>query len=164
MCWFFGGGYTSCVLATLFKSNAIVFNPQLICCNWSKPHIDRLKDGVLCEDQQLLEDRLNLNLIIEKFNYLPSLHIFYNVVAKEDIDNQLIPFVSKLSEKYSVMEIKDRIRFDFYTNEKGHNGMIDNDDTIKLIEQDLKISNITHSGKNDDSWLGVLFNKFRRIR
>ena len=129
-----GGGFTSCALATLFNSKAIVYNPQLICKNWSIPHIEALKT-VLKEEEELDDNRLNLNNIITHEGSCPLLHICQNVYAEEDIINQIVPFVKQLPEEYLLCE---RVRFDFYSNEKGHNGMVDNDKTIDMILTDLE--------------------------
>lgn len=128
-----GGGYTSCALATLFKSSALVYNPQLICLNWSEPHNELLRK-VLKEGEELIEERLNLNKIIEKNHFCPELHICQNVVAIDDLTTQIVPFISELSEEY---HLGNKVKIDFYANEKGHSGMVDTLKTIEMIKDDL---------------------------
>lgn len=128
-----GGGFTSCALATFLESKALVFNPQLICKNWSKPHIEAL-ETVLKPGEKLLENRLDLNQIIQMKGSCPKLHIVQNVYAEEDFLGQIIPFVKNLSDKY---QLGNQVSFDFYSNEKGHNGMVDNERTIKMILHDM---------------------------
>lgn len=129
-----GGGFTSCALATLFESRALVYNPQLICKNWSKPHIEAL-ESVLQDNEELIEDRLNLNTIITSTGNCPDLHIVQNVYAEDDINNQIVPFVKNLAPEY---HLGNKVKFDFYSNEKGHNGMVDNQKTIEMILTDLR--------------------------
>ena len=111
-----------------------MFNPQLICKNWSQPHIEAL-ETVLDEGETLIEGRLNLNSIIEAQNIVPSMHICQNVEAEEDVTNQIVPFIKRLSPEY---HLGNKVKIDFYQNEKGHNGMVDNEKTIDLILRDLR--------------------------
>ena len=66
----------------------------------------------------------------------PKLHIVQNVYAEEDMVNQIIPFVKELPSEY---QLGNRIRFDFYSNDKGHNGMVSNEKTLDMIMNDLQM-------------------------
>ncbi len=128
-----GGGFTSMAMAAHLHSRALVYNPQLICRKWSKPHIERL-ECVLEEGEELLEERLNLNRVIENSRYCPELRIVQNVYAEDDIINQIVPFMKDLSPEY---HLGNRVRFDFYSNTLGHNGMVDNVRTQEMILEEL---------------------------
>lgn len=134
-----GGGFTSIILATLIKnSSAMVNNPQLFCKPW-KEFFDNIID--VCFDNldkktvfEQYKYRFNVLEMFKREKYVPPITYLVNVNSRLDME-QLIPFINGLAFFKS---FEYRINVLLYPKENGHNGILDKEETIKLIKNSFK--------------------------
>jgi hypothetical protein len=136
-----GGGFTSIILSTLFKnSSAIVNNPQLFLSNYWKSHFDNMINSCF--------DNLELKTILTEYKYrfdvielfklkenVPHITYLVNKNSKEDLTNQLIPFINGLA---SLEHFNDQLNILLYSAENGHDGVVGKTETIKLIKKNFE--------------------------
>ncbi|WP_156096049.1 glycosyl transferase family 2 [Methanobacterium sp. SMA-27] len=132
-----GGGFTAIMLSTFIKnSSVIVNNPQIFLTNYAKRHLNQMINS--CFDNLDLETvleqyghRIDIVKCFEHQQYMPNLTYIVNSDSKNDILNHFIPFIESLVLfKY----FNERVKILLYKNEKGHDGQLDPNETIKLIK------------------------------
>ena len=131
-----GGGFTSIILATLIKNSAaMVNNPQMF-CRGLKDHFDNILNACF--------DNLDLKTVLTKYghrldvaemfkyeNYVPPITCIVNVNSEIDLVDQLIPFINSLT---SFKYFDYRINILLYPSEDGHEGVLNKEETIKMIK------------------------------
>lgn len=135
-----GGGFTSVVLSTLLKGSiAVVNNPQMILQNYYPSHFDRMMNACFDEpgEDTVSKYRYRFDALelfkIEK--YVPNITYLVNINSQKDIKNQLIPFINSLT---SFEDYDSRVEVLLYPSKQGHRGVMEKDETIKLIKDHLK--------------------------
>ena len=130
------GGFTSIILATMFRSKASVINAQFNLRDYSIPRqISFLEKSVLKEGESLIEERINVAEFMKKMNYVPFVHIVDNIQSTDDVVKQLSALTRDLAERK--IDCSNRITIDFYYNEIGHNGMPKLEECLETIKSDL---------------------------
>ena len=121
------GGFMSLILSGFIKnSTAIVNNPQKNLSKYRENNVNTLfkhaHPGMKKEDiLKTYADRINVIEFFKKINYVPKIYYLQNVKSKEDIENQLLPFIIGLQEIDENI-ISNSIQLDLYSNEnEGHN-------------------------------------------
>lgn len=144
-----GGGYSSIVLATLFKGSiATVINPQVDISTFSEPHYVNFVNDLLDGDRsKVIEDRKKvLNLFVRE-EYFPYLHIIQNFTSPADFENQILPFIAEASK---ILNLKiNHFVLDFYNEDGGHNAMPSKEETIRLILEDLNKTRVLEQEDNN---------------
>ena len=93
-------------------------------------------------------DNLDLEIVLEQYGhridivkcfeheqYMPNITYIVNSDSKNDILDHFIPFIESLVLfKY----FNERVKILLYKNEKGHDGQLDSNETIKLIKNHFK--------------------------
>lgn len=130
-----GGGFTSMLLAAMFRSRATVINPQFFIENYRKLPVGQMKAVCLKAGETLIPQRSSISAMFEAVNYFPVLHIFQNILSSGDISLQLSPFLAKASTSKLSTEIP--LRIDLYFKEGGHNAMPDKNVCIEQVTEDL---------------------------
>lgn len=132
-----GGGYTAIMLAVMLHAKASVINSQLILPNFWERLFNLMKETVLKPGEELIEERISVVPFIKKEQFFPQLHILQNVCAVRDLETQLAPFLTELSNsKYPIPF--DRLRIEYYYDEAGHGGMPSNEYCINGIKKELE--------------------------
>ena len=129
------GGFTSICLAAMLHSRATVINPRL---NAEKtiPRVwASLNDNCLKEGETFLPERTNVMAVFQNENYFPVLHIIQNIGDKFNMETQIIPFLDQMSKE--PMNCTDRLHFEFYFLEGGHNAGPPTDVCLRQIVDDL---------------------------
>ncbi|MBM6665312.1 heparinase II/III domain-containing protein [Flavonifractor plautii] len=130
-----GGGFTSMMLASMFRSRATVINPQFIVENFWSKKVNALKDACLAEGETLLPERTAVLPTFLRENWFPYLHVMQNIQAEADIERQLTPFLEQLSQ--SGCDCDRRLTIDFYSSEGAHKAMPDKDLCLRQIVADI---------------------------
>lgn len=129
------GGFMSMGLAAMFHSQATVINPQFIVENFVPRSVESMKQMCLNEGESLLPERTHTAAIFEGQSYVPSIHIVENMQSKEDIIDQLIPFLKELTEMSLLCS--GRLRVEFYSDPGGHGAMPPKEACLRHIAEDL---------------------------
>lgn len=129
------GGFMSMGLAAMFHSRATVINPQFIVENFVPRSVESMKQMCLNEGESLLPERTHTAAIFEGQSYVPSIHIVENMQSKEDIIDQLIPFLKELTEMSLLCS--GRLRVEFYSDPGGHGAMPPKEACLRHIAEDL---------------------------
>lgn len=136
-----GGGFSSIMLATMLRGKATVFNPQFNAKvfeaeNHTTDTIIYRADKILDMGEELIDERLNVANFIIKENYVPLLHVFINTQSANDVLTQLPELLNAFH--YSKTDCTNRLKIDFYSADRGHNGMPEKQDCIQHIENDVR--------------------------
>ena len=130
-----GGGYTSMLLASMFRSRATVINPQFIVENFWPNKVHALKSACLKKGEGLLPERLCVLSVFEKCSYFPALHIIQNIQAQRDIQTQLSSFLESLCNH--PLDCTYRLNLEFYADDGGHGSMPPKEVCLRQIAEDL---------------------------
>lgn len=130
-----GGGYTSMLLASMFRSRATVINPQYIPEKFVQRRVLDLKSACLKKGEELLPDRITAMAVFLNENYFPYLHVVQNIQAEFDIEAQLTPFLEQVS--HSKPNCDGRLSIDFYSASGGHNTMPNKKLCLQQIADDI---------------------------
>lgn len=138
-----GGGFISIILSTLLKNSAtIVNNPQMFLINYFRPVFDKMIDS--CFDNSELESiltqytsRFDVVAVFKHEQHMPPITYIVNTDSENDIYNQLIPFINSLSS----FEHFNMVNIILYQDEQGHGGVLDKQETIKLIKNHFNENN-----------------------
>lgn len=130
-----GGGFTSILLASMFKSRALAINPQIFVENYKEAPVRALKNSCLKPGESLLPERVDVLAAFRHLGYFPHIHILVNLRSENDRDAQLLPFMRLLPHSASVSP--ERLHIDCYTAEGGHNAMPSKTRCLQLIGNDL---------------------------
>ena len=130
-----GGGYTSMLLASMFRSRATVINPQYIPEKFVQRRVLALKSACLKKGEELLPERITAMAVFLKENYFPYLHVVQNIQAEFDIEAQLTPFLTQVS--HSKPDCDGRLSIDFYSASGGHNTMPNKKLCLQQIAYDI---------------------------
>jgi hypothetical protein len=134
-----GGGFTSIILSTLIRnSQAMVNHPQFFCNKW-KGHFEKVINFCFDDlDSETILTKYGYRFnVIELFNrekYMPPITYLINIDSKLDTQYQLIPFINSLNSfKYF-----NPFNILVYQNDNEHNGLLNMDETIKLIKNHFR--------------------------
>ena len=132
------GGFMSMGLAAMFHSRATVIHPQFIVENYTPRAVESMKQICLKEGESLLPERTHTAAIFERQSYVPSIHIVENMQSKNDVVDQLIPFLKELTELTEMSPLcSDRLCVEFYSAPGGHNAMPPKETCLRHIAEDL---------------------------
>lgn len=145
-----GGGFTALMLSAMTKdSSVIVNNPQIFLVNYHKNFFNRMIK--YCFDDTDLENilskyghRFDVTEIFKRENYIPLMTYLVNISSENDVKNQFVPFISRLS---SLEDFKKKVEVILYRDEGGHEAVFNTIETIIMIknhftnlkEQDLQV-------------------------
>ncbi|MGL6298348.1 MAG: prolyl oligopeptidase family serine peptidase [Methanobacteriaceae archaeon] len=152
-----GGGFTSLMLATMFKNSYAVVNNAQMFCEPRKFLMNLIRES--CYNniskekyEKKYKYRTDIIEMIKKERYVPYAYIIVNLcntrpVDEADLKDQFIPFIKELSkiEYYD----NDKIKALFYYHNAGHGGMLDKEKTINIIKDYF----ITHAHKENQNYL-----------
>ena len=130
-----GGGFTSILLATIFRSRATAINPQLDVTQYFAGSVEQLQKAVLKPDETLIPQRTNAVVFIKENGYLPVIHLVDNLFSAHDTKTQLQLFINQLAA--DKVNCSDRLTVDFYSAKGGHGGMPSKEACLRIIEEDL---------------------------
>lgn len=130
-----GGGFTSILLASMFRSRATAINPQLDVTQYFAGSVEQLEKAVLKPDETLIPQRTNAAVFIKENGYLPVIHLVDNLFSAHDTKTQLQLFLNQLAA--DKVNCSDRLNVDFYSAKGGHGGMPSKEACLRIIEEDL---------------------------
>ena len=130
-----GGGFTSMMLAAMFRSRASVINPQFFVENFWPKSVDALKSACLREGETLLPQRTDVLTAFHREGWFPYLRVMQNIQAEADIQLQLAPFLEQLAR--SGLDCDDRLTIDFYSSEGAHKVMPSKSRCLQQIAADF---------------------------
>ena len=130
-----GGGFTSMMLATMFRSRASVINPQFFVENFYPKSVDALKSACLRRGETLLPQRTAVLTAFQREGWFPYLRVMQNIQAEADIQLQLSPFLEQLAR--SGLDCDDRLTIDFYSSEGAHKVMPSKSRCLQQIAADF---------------------------
>ena len=102
-----GGGFASVCLGTLIKgSKVFVNNAQFFVMNFRERHVNNLfnilyKEFPGLSKSEIIEKinyRLDVIELFKKYKYVPPIHYYVNFESDEDIFNQCIPIIDKITK------------------------------------------------------------------
>ncbi len=131
-----GGGFTAMMLATLLGSNASSINPQIFIESFWSGKVKALKETCLNPGEELIKERTDFTQLVIREGFFPKLHIMQNITAEKDMQTQLLPLLSFLTQ--SNIDVTGKLNVSYYTHELGHKGMPENDLCIKEIICDIE--------------------------
>lgn len=133
-----GGGFTSILLATFFKTSCLVNNPQF---NLKLYNPQSYKDMInVCfgtlSDKELenYECRINAFELFKQERYIPKINYLVNINSYFDIKSQLMPFIQSILEMD--IPLTEKLNIIIYSDDNGHNP-ISKELTIKYIKNIL---------------------------
>lgn len=130
-----GGGFTSMVLASMFRSRATVINPQFIVENFWAKNVDALKAACLAKGETLLPERTAVLPTFLREGWFPYLHVVQNIQAEADVERQLTPFLEQLT--HNRIDCDERLTIDFYSSEGAHYVMPSKSRCLRQIDADI---------------------------
>lgn len=130
-----GGGFTSILLASMFRSRATAINPQLDVTQYFAGSVEQLQQDVLKDGESLIPMRTNASVFIRENGYLPVVHLVDNLFSSHDTKTQLQLFLNQLAA--DKVNCTDRLFVDFYSAKGGHGGMPTKEACLRIIEDDL---------------------------
>ncbi len=130
-----GSGFTSILLATMFRGKAAVINPQFIVLNFWPRKVQQFRQAVLKPGEELIEERIDAVKLFKKTGYIPSVRIVQNLQAKRDVETQINPFLMELAD--SGLNAAHTVFLEFYSNPGGHGAMPSKEETLRLINEQL---------------------------
>lgn len=145
-----GGGFTSIILATLIKNSAAMANnPQIFCKNL-KDHFDNIIKTCfddLDSETALTQYKYRFDVIemFKRENYIPPITYLLNVNSEIDLLDHFVPFINSLPS----LKFDNRVNVVLYQSEDGHNGVMDKEETIKMIKDHFKTNEHAIKCKNN---------------
>ena len=130
-----GGGYSSMVLAALLHGKAVVINPQFLLANYNEQYYSRFLQDRMREGETPKEERIDLVRLFLRERYVPHIDCLQNIQDTKDVENQISPFLAKLS--HTQCDCGEAVRMEFYYDPNGHNGMPSRERTLQAISQGL---------------------------
>lgn len=130
-----GGGFTSILLASMFRSRATAINPQLDVRQYFPGSVEQFEKAVLKSGEELIPERTNAAVFIRENGYLPVVHLVDNLFSAHDTKTQLQVFLSRLAA--DKVNCGDRLFVEFYSAKGGHSGMPSKEACLRIIEEDL---------------------------
>ena len=131
-----GGGFTSMMLAAMLRGKAAVMNPQLSAIDFYPHKVKKLQESVLKPGEDLIKERLNCIAWFKKIGYFPQLYIKQNTGSVHDLETQVMPFLRNISEL--AFDCENRVSFEFYNAEGGHNAMPSKEETMRWLQEKLE--------------------------
>ena len=138
-----GGGYLSVLLATMLHGRAAVVNPQFLLERfhpiWFDPeYFSKFKAAVLEPGEELIRERISAAALIRREGFFPPLQVWQNDSAKDDMENQIIPFLQELVDLS--LSYGERLSIAFFSREGGHNSGPSKADCIASMDKMLSRS------------------------